>query len=195
MSILGGQGIDRDGAAAKRLDAANFAAEYESAFARNADQRLLEPVEDFELRQMLREMELATPCGDEEGCELSEKEFAAVKHSYRTVISKQLASACALDFVRTGLSASEWQRSRNSLLVIHDHTPLTELTRRSTSEACVTPELKKKIKSAPGSQSPRSHFVRINSSLPIKDRYQKLGTVEKPVPADIYRAPLKGFST
>ena len=170
-----------------------FSGEYERVYSRAANQRLLESIEDYELRQLLRESS-GTTCGDEPH-EMSDSDFKQFKEAFFKVLTMQLSSACVLDFMRQNtVSASEWQRSRERLLVVHDRVELSEVTRAKTCEAYVTPKLKPLLKSAKRA-APRETFAKINASLSARDRYVKLGSVSFPVAADIYRAPLDGMTT
>lgn len=59
-----------------------------------------------------------------------------------------------------------------------------------------TPGLRKRVKAlARRPDTPRSAFAQFNASLPPWERYSKLGEVQRPVPADIYAAPMERPST
>ncbi len=177
-------------AAAVLLNAEEFAARYEEAFAVATDTRLLEPLEDAELRRFLREQ--CQPCGT---FKLSDKEFSEVKRFYPEAIANELRLTCAAQFLReTRLPASQWQDSRERLLVLHDRTPLAALTRRLVYGAYLTKLMKTRLRRFT-SATPRADFAQFNASLPPWERYRKLGQVTRPVIAEIYCAPTPGQTT
>ena len=97
------------------------------------------------------------------------------------------------DFVNGGgISAREWQHARERVLVVHDETPLRSLSRCLVRGAFLTEELKRRLKKTRARTSPRAQFAELNDALPASERYKKIGSVLKPSPADIYRAPLPG---
>lgn len=163
------------------------------AYARHMDAILIEGLDDAHVRRLLRDAH----CGDEPFEELSDRDFAKMKDSLRHLIDNHLRSACAFEFVRTeSLPASEWHRSRDRLLIIHDRSPLPSLVGRLTAEAFLTDSLKQGLsKFSQKNSAPRESFARLNNSLPLAQRYHKLGQVSVPVPADIYRAPLASSLT
>lgn len=186
------------GATSVSVTAENAAAMLEEAYATAADARLLRPLEDFELRRLLKEKN--APGGDEE---MSDAVFQRIKEEIPSVIAGELRLACREQFLREGkISAREWQQAKERLLVVHDRTPLHELGKRlvdrrvySLPEFCL-PELRKRLDASakiPG--TPRAKFAALNAALRTWDRYKKLGEVSRPVSADIYCAPLPRQST
>jgi hypothetical protein len=168
------------------LTTVEFVRLYEDAFADAIDQRLLEPWDDSELRRLLREQ--SQPCCGEQ---LTDEEFARIKSQYPAAVANELRLVCMMQFVReTALPASQWQEARERILVIHDRTPLRELTRRRIYGAYLTSELKKRLRRHANSKPPRESFNQFNTTLPPWERYKMLGQVARPVPADIYRAPI-----
>lgn len=158
----------------------------ERAYARRMDCLLLGGFEDADIRRLLRD----AGNGPEEG--LSPNDFAQLKRGLQELADNGLRTACASEFARSNaLPAAEWHRSRERLLVIHDRTPLPVLKRRFILEAFLTDELKRSLPRRDGGKLlPREAFARLNASLPSAQRYKRLGQVDNPVAADIYRAPL-----
>ena len=170
----------------RKLTTDEFARLYEDAFADAIDQRLLEPLEDGGLRRLLREQN-QTCCGEQ----LTDEEFARIKSQYPAAVANELRLVCAMQFLReTALPASQWQEARERVLVIHDRTPLRELARRRIYGAYLTSGLKKRLRRHANSKPPRQDFAEFNATQPPWERYKKLGQVTRPVPADIYCAPI-----
>lgn len=180
-----------NGARAVLLTAENAAALIEEAYAVAVDARLLEPLEDYELRRLLKERR--SECAGE----LSDEEFQRIKEQLPYAIANQLRITCRDQFLREGtISAREWQLAKSQLFVVHDRTPLHEIGARLDEVVFCLPELKKRLDasaSKPG--TPRAKFAELNAALPPWDRYKKLGEVSRPVPADIYCAPIQHQST
>lgn len=165
----------------------------ERAYARHMDTLLIEGLDDAQIRRLLRDAHT----GNEPFEEISDRDFTQMKNSVKEMVNNLLRSACAFEFVRTeSLPASEWHRSRDRLLVIHDRTPLFSLASRLACEAFLTDALKNNLSKQPRKHSePRHAFASLNNALPLTERYHKLGHVTAPVPADIYRAPLASSLT
>ena len=169
----------------------------EDAYAESADAYLLRPIEEAELRR-----ELKSSAGDDE-TELDEQLLGRVQAQLPRVVADKLREACRAQFVReTKLSAREWQAARGRLLVLHDRTPLTELAARKirglphANAAYRTAAIRKRLKqSKPANLSPRAKFAELNQTLPSWERYTKLGEVSRPIPADIYCAPVERPTT
>jgi len=103
-----------------------------------------------------------------------------------------LRVVCGAQFLReVFLPASEWQQARGRLLVVHDRTALSELAGRLIFGAFQTKHMRELLRQIKAAGSPREIFEKINSRLPAWQRYKKLGHVRRPIPADIYRAPLE----
>lgn len=170
--------------------ASEFQARFEDAFALAVDRRLLEPLEDYELRRLLRDRNSCL--ADDDG--LAGTEFALLKRLLPAAINNELRLACSAQFLReTTLPASDWHQARERLAVIHDRTPLDELAGRLVHGVCWTSAWRKRLRRARRLRgSPREVFARLNALLPPWERYKKIGEVNRPVPADIYRAPLEG---
>jgi hypothetical protein len=174
------------GAPALKVNRAEFARLYEEAFADATDSRLLESLSDSEVRRLVRAQ--TQPCG--EGT-FTDADFERTKQQYPLAINNELRLACGSQFIReTVLPASQWQDARQRLLVIHDRTPLRELTKRRIYGAFLTETLERLLKRIRDSSSPRESFAKFNETLPTWDRYKKLGQVSRPVAADIYSAPI-----
>src|SRR3954469_12089551 len=173
--------------AGSRLTADAFARRYEEAFAESVDHRLLEPLQDNELRRLLRDHR--RPCCEEE---LSDVEFERIKNAYPYAVANELRLVCAAQFLReTSLPASQWQEARERILVIHDRTSLRELTqKRLIYGAYLTESMKEGLRRQDDRDGARKSFAEFNAALPAWERYKKLGEVSRPIPADIYRAPI-----
>jgi len=173
------------GATASKVTPAEFARLYEEAFAESVDRRLLEPLPDAEFRRLLREQ--CSPCSD---TQLTDVEFARIKNQYPAAVSNELRLICAAQFLReTVLPASQWQAVRGRILAIHNRTPLRELAGKRIYGAYLTEAIKRRLTRRSDSASPMESFAQLNGTLPVWERYKKLGEVTRPVPADIYSAP------
>jgi hypothetical protein len=169
----------------------NFPALFEKAFAEATDARLLNPLEDYEIRKLV--MERGSVCQEA----FSDRELEQVKRLLPGAIENELRLVCSAQFLREAfLPASEWQQARGRLLVVHDRTPLRALAGRLIYGAFQTKhmrELLRELRVAVG--TPREMFEKINARLPAWQRYKKLGHVTRPVPADIYRAPMESSAS
>ena len=173
------------------VTAEEFQARFEQAFAASVDGRLLQPLEDFEIRRLVKDRS----AGATE--ELDDTEFTALKALLPEVINNELRLVCSAQFLReTTLAASDWKQARDRLAVIHDRTPLHELAGRLVYGVSWTRQLKKQLRQTRRQRgTPRELFARLNAVLPPWERYKKIGEVNHPVPADIYRAPLESESS
>jgi len=172
------------------LTAEGFQSRFEQAFALAVDARLLQPLEDYELRRLVRER---GECG--EGME--ESEFDSIKRALPVAINNELRLVCVAQFLReTTLAAVDWQRARDRIAVIHDRTPLHELAGRMIYGVFWTKRVRQRLRRFGRHRgAPRQLFAELNGTLPPWDRYKKIGEVSRPIPADIYRAPLESEST
>ena len=166
--------------------AVDFVEHYEHAFADAVDARLLEPLEEYELRRLVTER--GQPCCGE----ITEKEFAQVKKLLPLAIENELRLACGAQFLReTRMSAAEWQHATQRLLIVHDRTSLPRLAGPLIYGVFLTKLIRRRLKGARRTQLPRETFAGLNARLPTWQRYKKLGEVHRPVPADVYRAPIE----
>lgn len=170
----------------------------EEAHALAADRRLLEPLEDYEIRRLLREHDRGDD-GEADPADGGEEDVRRIKAVLPAVLANELRLTCRAQFLREGLvSAREWQAAGGRILVVHDLTPLPELARRRTQAAHCTPELRRRLRgaeSAASSAGVRVTFAALNATLPPAQRYRKFGEVTRPVAADVYAAPLPRSST
>src|SRR5262249_67199 len=85
------------------------------------------------------------------------------------------------------VSAAEWEKIRNRLLIIHDRLPpdwiSEELLELDGEGEYVDPGV---FDSGP---SRRGAFADYNNALPGHRRFRKLGEVPAPISADVYCAP------
>ena len=141
---------------ARAVTGESFAAHYEQAFADATDARLLNQLEDYEVRRLVQER--SRPCGGE----ISDAEFSLLKELLPAAIANELRLVCSSQFLReTRLPAAEWQRARQRLLVIHDHTPLPHLLGRCIHGAFWTKPLQRRLRSRQRVVgSPREIFAR-----------------------------------
>jgi hypothetical protein len=171
---------------ASRFTADEFARRFEQVFAEATDARLLSPLDDRELRQLLKEH--GRICGGE----LSEKEFSVVKQLLPLAIENELRLVCGSQFVReTSLPATEWQHAAERLLVIHDRTTIRRLAGKLIYGVFLTREMKRHLRKTKPTGEPCADFAKFNETLPAWVRYKKLGEVSRPVKADIYRATIE----
>ncbi len=87
---------------------------------------------------------------------------------------------------QTKMSAVEWERVRDRVIVIHDK------MNPEVFEDVVGPWLDDEEfpdTSQVEGVAPRRIFDQINEALPVKRRFERLGTVSSPVEADIYAVP------
>jgi hypothetical protein len=172
-------------APAQTVNASTFPRLCERAYASAADQRFQERPTENEIRRLAKDV-LAE-------CDLSDTDIATMHRLVPEWMANDWRKSCLREFIQSGaLSAREWEQARNLLLVIHDHTPLKALVARTCDNVFLTLEMRKRLKKTSPRSSSRETFERLNSVLPASKRYKKIGVVEKPVPADIYRAPLPG---
>jgi hypothetical protein len=168
------------------LTADEFAGYFERAFADATDTRLLNSLDDHEIRRFLKAN------GQVCGGDISEKEFAGIKTLLPLAVENELRLTCGSQFLReTTLSAAEWQRATQRLVVIHERTPIRRLAGKLIYGVFLTAEMKRRLRKAKSTGDSRADFARFNEQLPAWVRYKKLGEVNRPVMADIYRAPIE----
>lgn len=171
--------------AAQTIDAQSFPRLCERAYAEAADERFRNLPTENEIRRLIKDVSPEA--------ELSDADIAALHRLLPEWIANDQRVSCLRDFVNEGgISAREWQQARERILVVHDHTRLPSLNSRLICGAFRTEELKRRLKKARAHSTPREEFAELNAALPASERYKKIGSVHKPVPADIYRAPLPG---
>lgn len=159
----------------------------EQAYANAIDARLLESLDDNEIRRLLKDS------GQVCGGGISDREFARLKKLLPLALANELRLVCATQFMKeTRMPASDWQHARERLLVIHDRTPLSGLVERPVYGAFCTEALKSHLaRTKRESGTPREAFARLNATLSASERYKKIGEVTRPIAADIYRAPIE----
>jgi hypothetical protein len=171
--------------AAQFVDANTFPCLCESAYAEAADRQFHEWPSENELRRLIKDVSPE--------CELGDRDITALRKLLPEWVANDWRTSCVHEFLHSGsVSAREWEQARDRLLVIHDHTPLRALGWGTCSDGFLTPEMRKCLRRARARMSCREEFARLNAELPASMRYKKMGSVAKPVPADIYRAPLPG---
>lgn len=105
--------------------------------------------------------------------------WQAIEALDQTILERFLAT--------TRISAADWEDARDFVVVVHDQLPKDALLDRL--EEWLEPEdLERLATENWGFASSRASFARFNGNLPTSARFVKLGRVETPIEADIYRA-------
>lgn len=116
----------------------------------------------------------------------------SVLTAVRTVEARRAAEALNETLLErflaeSSLSAGEWERLRERVVVIHDRTTedmVLEIFAESDDEGMDEPTLLDFSE-----LTPRIAFARRNQLLPEAKQYRKIGTVQGPVEADVYAGP------
>jgi hypothetical protein len=121
------------------------------------------------------------------GQECSDEHLEATRQLLAAQAIEQLGTALRERFVATsGISAAEWERVRDRLVIIHDKMTgemVSDLVYESLDEDDADGF------DAESDAPPRTQFAEFNATLPAPRRFERLGTLEEPVGADVYCAP------
>ena len=169
----------------------NFVAEFEKSYADELDWRLGRGVvTDDELRAIAAR----------QGQELSDEDLVLLRQTQAAQASAALTEVIRDRFLeQTSLSASEWEKLRDRLVIIHDRMePETVVAQfeawgfeAETFEDGEDDE--DEPSSYPAELTPRRGFAHLNSTLPAARRFEKIAEFTEPVPADVYRAAPVAF--
>jgi len=154
-----------------------FAQAFERAYAEEMDWRLsLGGANEDEI------LAIAEPSG----MEVSGDEVEATRRLQVMQAMGMLQEALRAHFAEeTTMSVAEWERVEHSLIFVHDHMPPDEVRERLQS---VTEEDVDEWE-APGAETARGLFAALNDRLPAESRLRLVGTVSRPVEADVYAPP------
>jgi hypothetical protein len=165
-----------------------FAAEVEQTYAREMDWRSARggPTE-AEIRRIASGM----------GQDVSDEDLSMVRDHHAQQAAAQIEAACREQFLsETSLSPMEWEKIRDEVIVVH-----ARLSPREAGEMFLSSlhesaydgdgyeEYEAEVERLAASASdPRALFASLNARL-TGFRYEKIGQVSEPVPADLYRTP------
>ena len=191
---LDAEGLYRRHLAARRDDVAyqavapeNFASEFEKAYADEMDWRLGRGMAtDDELRAIAAR----------KGQELSDEELALLRQTQTAQASAALTEVIRDRFLeQTSLSAAEWEKLRDRLVIIHDRmAPETVVAQfeawdfEDEAEFEDGEDDEEEQPAYPPGLTPRHGFAHLNSTLPAARRFEKIAEFTEPVPADVYCA-------
>jgi hypothetical protein len=115
----------------------------------------------------------------------SEEILAATSRMAEQRASAQLEESLRERFLtESGISAAEWERVRDRVLVVHDRMD------REFLEAAIEGLSPSGDGAGPLlGGTPRQAFAALNAGLPAEKRFTRLGGVREPVEADVYAAP------
>lgn len=124
--------------------------------------------------------------------EVAPEHVAQVREALKEQAAVQLAESCLEQFTReTLLSVSEWEKVRESVVVVHDLQTSEQVVGEFTSWVELPGDLAEEIAALEPSGTPaRDFFADLNSRLPEATRYRLLGRVSEPSPADVWAAPV-----
>jgi hypothetical protein len=169
--------VNLDDRELRSLTTESFKEDFEQAYADEMDWRASRggPTDD-EVRRIA-------------GGKYDEKVIEATKETLSAQAAEQLAFSCQEHFLKeSAMSALEWERIRDRLVIIHDRlsheralSPLNDRVLDDSSHPLLSDD-------EMASMSVRNAFNRANNRLVEGKRLEKIGEVEKPVGADIYVA-------
>ena len=162
---------------AKRYGPSDFAAAFEQAYADEMDWRNARggPTE-----QEIRAVAALS------GKRYSDEEVEATHELLAERALEQLEESLLEKFLaRSGMSATEWERIRERVVVIHDKLP-TETVGEILSEACDGDDVAEFDDDSDRPMTAR--FAAFNDALPPPRRFRLLGTLEEPITAAVYCA-------
>lgn len=161
---------------------------FESFWAREYDWRIARGgVTEEELRRL----------AERDGGSISEENVRLIKRQWRQSINAHYFQELQQNFLATGrFSAGQWEKLRDRVHFVHDHLDWDELIdmcglgaddRAADDEHSV--EIGAEADRLAAAFPPREAFRRINALQNTKQRYEKIGELSQPVPADVYLAP------
>ncbi len=172
----------RGGGTFREVSAENFAATFEEAFRREAERYALHGGTSVEeIRRRLAGLPRR----------YTDADVRRIRGLVATHALCKLHDACVARFLETGgLSAGEWEKARERLLIAHDSLELEWLQESCGPHVLVTDDLREALTGlARTGLAMREEFRRINDLLPEGRRYRLLGHVDQPLRADIWVAP------
>lgn len=120
------------------------------------------------------------------GQEVSEDVVEAAREKHERDALLGLDQAITERFIHTTrMSVAEWEAVRDSLVCVHDRLTLEQASGLFYEYLGEEFEPGEPAEAA----SARQLFALLNEELPPEDRFRKLGTVDRPLPADVYAAP------
>jgi hypothetical protein len=168
-----------------RVDAGNFVDVFEQAYAEEMDWRMSRggPTEQEIRRIAERDGQECTP-------ELVETIRGSWSQSYNEFLDDQLRDAY---LATSGVAASRWEQIRDQVVFVHDQlTPqeVVDLYEEALDWDDGRAEaLSDAAQRTAESRSPRDAFAECNVKLPSQSRFEKIGSVDEPVAADVYLMP------
>lgn len=170
----------------KDVDAADFKSEFEHAYAAEMDWR--------NSRGGVPTWEEFLRIAKQTDTTLTDERLQTTY--YETVYRKgvlRLSDECVTTFCReTTLTVSEWEAVRETCFALHEHIPNSHLADFIADHLCnLDDDRMKEFKQAINPVLPAiDNFDRFNDMLPEHLQAIKLGSVESPVRAEIFAAPL-----
>ena len=172
------------------IDPDKVSTQLESLFAQASDYRIKEGFSDFEVQEAWKKH--CTECEP-----MTSKQIRITQSIIHETIKERIVAACISELGNNcPLPAHEWRESMPRFLVISEQTDLRILSHSRTwstvnpGMAVSSSQVRRQLRKVdPTSDGPRLTFSRFNSALPPRLRYTLLGSVDSPVPADIYCGP------
>ncbi|MGD9494959.1 MAG: hypothetical protein AB7Y46_01490 [Armatimonadota bacterium] len=155
-----------------------FAEAFEQAYAEEMDWRLsLGGANEDEILTV----------AETSGIEVLEEEVEATRRLQVLQAMGMLEDALREHFAEeTAMSVAEWERVKDALVFIHEHTSL-DAARGSFEES--TGEDLEAWDQIPTAETARVLFAALNERLPAERRLRLVGTVSQPLEADVYAPP------
>lgn len=165
----------------KPVSAAGFVSAFQDGYARDMDWRNSRGGNsEEEIRRSLTAS----------GSEYSEAEVREIREQSLQRAVEGLDLALEERFQQqTRMSVAEWEARRERLVFVFDLLPPRMLKERA--ENWLGAEEDDETEDLPGTQGlpARAAFAAYNQTLPVEHRFEKLGELTDPVPADVYAAP------
>jgi hypothetical protein len=170
----------------KPVSAADFRPSFEAAFAEEMDWRNSRggPTEE-EVRAL----------AEADGEEITDEVLELTRQRMAAQAAAGLTEAIQERFLATTtLTVSEWERVRDSLVIVHDRLLpeqvvscyFQELVDDDDEDDDQTESEYERREAEARAGTPREVFARWNEALPESQRYRLLGSVAEPVPGDVY---------
>jgi hypothetical protein len=168
-----------------RVSAEDFASTFEAAYAREMAWR--------NSRGGPTEREIRA-IAERSGMAMSDEEIEETRKMMAEQAMEGLDEALRERFTATtDMRARQWEDARDSLVFVHDRLTPEMLDDRVRGWLWDGDEDDEgdggSLPTVPDGMPPRMAFAKFNAALPQEKRFVKVGEVDQPVPADVYRAP------
>jgi hypothetical protein len=184
---------ERPAGARRPVAAASFVESFETAWARECDWRAERGgVTEDEIRRLT----------SRDGAKADDESIARIRQHWQTAINCHYQEQLMEAFLASGqVTAHEWEQFRDRVLFLHDKQSWDEVIQLASigfdvdldDEADRRRHDWDEIERLAAGLAPREAFQRINDRLPTDRRFQQIGQLTQPIPADVYVSPEEDF--